>query len=763
MNSKYDNQSTRSRVADAIANSAPHSIQEILSVIWQRRNFAIAGAVLGVVIAVLLTASMTPKYVSKATLLVDLRELEVAKNGLMPTAPATVLETLANSEKSLLYSSRVLDNVVVENDLQDYQEFTGQGALSQLKSSIKGVLGLGQNPADLRAVAAKVLLEKLDVERKKDTVILTVAVSTQDPLLSQSINQSVLKNYFEIREQNARVSADRVVSAMESQLGELVNRVTEAEGAVEEYKIENNILDADGRLNNEQQINTITDQLNSAQLETARLQSRYDQYRKIVKSGSADGGDSGVFQSPVIATLRTRLLEAQDQQSALQVSHGRNHPRMIEINQRIASLKKSIRSETEKDLNAVQQELRRVTELENALELELAGLQQKTGDINQSLVPLRNLERKAEAARSVYVATLTRIREISAQQGIDSSNVRVVSDPSLPLKNERISKGLLVMLGGLFGVSFGAFTGLITQSAGGRLQNQRHLISATGLPVLANFPAGTGPISTPHRQGDIWAGPKLFDLPRNSADSAYSIEALYSRLTDAGPLSADVGPRAKIILFLSVDGTVPTSIYAANVAALAHRDGGRVLLVDGVSRGDSFEPVHILGDEAGDGAETAQESMLTKLVRLKAEFEQPANIGEIGVDCLFAGTDDAPRQRPGEDIISRITGLSMVYDMIIIDGDQLKGQKHLRSFLYLASEIVLVVQQQETTLDALDEAYGLLGKATDNVVGSIFLSSPSGGQEEPQRLNRLNLLLRLLPPVNNRLLHIAERISHEFS
>ncbi|MCR9138482.1 MAG: GumC family protein [Alphaproteobacteria bacterium] len=762
MDKDNENRNSGASSAEAAAKAGTNTIRDIVSIIWQRRRYVIAGAVLGLVITILMTASMAPKYVSKATLLVDLRELEVSQNGLMPTVPATVLETLANSEKSILYSNRVLDRVVIENDLENNPEFVGGSALGKIKASIKGLFGLGQTTSDLRAVAAKALLEKLDVQRKKDTVILTIAVSTQDPQLSQRINQSILNNYLIIRDQSAQQSSVRVVSALENQLDEQVKRVTQAEGAVEQYKIENNIIDADGRLNNEQQINTITDQLSSAQLETARLQSRYDQYRNIIRSGSAGGADSGVFQSPVMATLRTRLLETQDEQAALAVSLGRNHPRMVEINQRIASLKNAIRGEADKDLNAVQQELNRATELENALQQELAALQQKTGNINQTLVPLRDLERKAEAARSVYVATLTRIREISAQQNVDSSNVRVVSDPTLPTKNERISKSLLAMLGGLFGMSFGAFVGLVTQPGGTRVAPPQNDISATGLPVLARFPVGSADITPPHRAGGVWAGPRLFDLPRNSAVSAFSLEPVYDGIVNAGRVPANDDHYAKTILFLGIDSSVSTSVYAANFAACSVFDRRSVLLVDGVATLKQLNRTERWNSDNGGEAPPGTESMLTRLSRLRNDPAGHDADAAIEVDCLVTASSNPGRPRSDASVMNRLANLSPDYNMIVLDGGQLNEQAHLKPFSQLASDIVLVVQERASMLDALDEAHDLLNGARDKVIGCIVLSSQSQDARYADLLENRDLQLRLSTPVKHRMHNRAERVANVY-
>ena len=138
-----------------------------------------------------------------------------------------------------------------------------------------------------------------------------------------------------------------------------------------------------------------------------------------------------MFQSSALAEQRSRLMAAKEKYADLQIVYGPAHPKIKGETRRITYLENSLRSAMAKAVQVVKQDLNREQEVVASLERELASLRTNTGILKQRMVPLRELERGVEAAKSVYVQTLTRIREIRSQQGVDASNVRVLSQSDI--------------------------------------------------------------------------------------------------------------------------------------------------------------------------------------------------------------------------------------------------------------------------------------------------------------------------------------------
>src|SRR5690606_37675612 len=108
-----------------------------------------------------------------------------------------------------------------------------------------------------------------------------------------------------------------------------------------------------------------------------------------------------------------------------------SHPSMQQVRQEVATAERQIKEELKRIEQTARLNLERATGNERRLEAQLQNLKKVSSETNNRLVRLRELEREAEAHRSVYSAFLLRSRELAEQQRVDSSMVTVIS-PAVP-------------------------------------------------------------------------------------------------------------------------------------------------------------------------------------------------------------------------------------------------------------------------------------------------------------------------------------------
>lgn len=699
----------------------------------------VASGVAGIALAFVLTMGHAPKYVSEATLLVDLRQLEVTSTSLVPNAPADLLETLVNSERSRLISQNVLEQVVNKHDLQLIPEFGGSSGAGMIFSALKQSAGLGGGSlSDKKAVAAAKLRKKLTVKRKKDSLVLEVAVASEDPERAQMLARSILDFYLASRSRDTQQATSSILSALQGQLSDQVKRLTQAEEAVERYKIQNNIIGSNGQLNEERQVSTVVDQLNAAQLETAQLLSRYNQAKRAIKQSLTTQSSDDSFNSGVITDLRTRLTAAQEELAGLRSIYGPAHPRIKTTALRVASLENSLRSEMRKSLLAIEQDLKRAREVEASLSKELAKVEGVVGEANQKKVPLRELERRVEAARSVYVSTLTRIREIKSQQGIDTSNVRVLSDPVLPLDSQAVSRKMLLILGGLIGASIGALIAFFTAQKPSRKLDGDLIAGMTGLPLLADLPVVSAQRASSRRRDGGILLPRLFGHHEPSGRRVEAMEELYRALRFGSGTSRRTGPDVLLLTSLQEEDS---SVYAANLASLACEDGDKVLMiVDDAERLPFSEFLACLPQGSSVATGPGRPSRGVR----KDWYVNYCLTGSRG----NAGTRQLKEQF--EDLSVAIRE----YDLVLIDGQNFAASPAFDFYAELASQIVLLAgtsqergkKSGKTALAqmqaALQKAYLRFGEARDKVSGIVYLSE--AGQDQ-NKLYDETLTLQDLP------------------
>ncbi|TGQ85732.1 succinoglycan biosynthesis protein exop, partial [Mesorhizobium sp. M1C.F.Ca.ET.204.01.1.1] len=92
-------------------------------------------------------------------------------------------------------------------------------------------------------------------------------------------------------------------------------------------------------------------------------------------------------------------------------------------NAQLAGARERIGAELQRIASSLQVDLKRSVQLEQDLSSRLAQAKVQSGDVNNNLVSLRELEREAAAKRSVYEQFLLRAKETGEQKDINTANI----------------------------------------------------------------------------------------------------------------------------------------------------------------------------------------------------------------------------------------------------------------------------------------------------------------------------------------------------
>ncbi|EAB6718299.1 succinoglycan biosynthesis protein exop, partial [Salmonella enterica subsp. enterica] len=259
----------------------------------------------------------------------------------------------------------------------------------------------------------------------------------------------------------------------------------------EKYRAENDLVGAQGRLISEDEIFKLNDQLAAARARTIELNARAESARNMSVDAVVGGAIPEVAASSIISELRAQYAAAKQEMDRLAVRIGPRHPAYQSAQAQVSALQNQISAELKRVSASVQTELKRSVQLEQDLAARLAQLKVRQGDVSSEMVTLRDLERDAQAKRSVYEAYLLRANETSEQQQINSANVSIISEATPPIKPAGISRVIIAaagaFLGLMSGIGFGAMRGAygsLQDTAGGW---------RTGSGAPAGEPAPRGP------------------------------------------------------------------------------------------------------------------------------------------------------------------------------------------------------------------------------------------------------------------------------
>ena len=235
---------------------------------------------------------------------------------------------------------------------------------------------------------------------------------------------------FYVSENSSAAASSTLETAatLQSRLDQLRATAETASQKVETYRRENGLIGAQDLLVVEQQLRDVNDELGKARVEKEGALAKLRQVQLAMAAGTPlQPAAIDLVESPVLAQLQVRMAEVEARQAELRATVLARHPSYTEITENKAALKTSIAGEYKRIVDRLGAVHKAAIEKERALELQLGSLETKTAQSNAASVRLRELERDAQASRSVYETFLKRSKEAWEQVDLPHSTARIIS------------------------------------------------------------------------------------------------------------------------------------------------------------------------------------------------------------------------------------------------------------------------------------------------------------------------------------------------
>lgn len=696
-------------------------IMALLATLWRRKLWMVALAGILGLVALAVYLAVPPRFDATASVLIDPRGLQVVENEVTPrSATSESNGAIVESQKRVMISDPVLTQVVLREGLAEDSDFGARepGLLASIKQAVKGLLGGSSKPTDPAVKALRILRQSVRTQRVVGSFVIDLTVRASSPDKAARIANAIAAVYLQSEFASHGDMARRTSAALEARLDELRRSVQIAEDKIEAFKAENNIVGVGGRLVGEQQLSEANTQLTQARTAAARAQSRYDQVRLLKQTGASADAIAEAVQSATIRQLRARLAAANQSAVALASQLRSGHPRMAAANAEVADLKRELAAELGRIERTAALELERANADAKRLQADLDRLTDRAVETSGAMVQMRELEREAAAARQVYQTFLVRAREISEQQGLDTSLTRIIS-PAVP-PSERSGASLAMLLGGaLFvGLGLGAVLALIREYADRTVRSPKRLVRAMDLPLLSVVP-GMVDLGVPGAPAGVAGvnGPIPDHMPavvERGGDNAQSraFAQLRTQLVQMNPGAKG----ARKVLVTAAGPEQGKSTVALNLALSAARENERVVLVDG-------DPVRrYMSRILMPGAPTG-------LAELSAGAVEAANARfhdeENGIWFVAAQSGDRKftQRLTLMGLGKALSSLEQDCDLIVIDGGVPGVDASLHMLADLVDDIVVVTREGVTDLDELTRATGALASRRDRIRGLVLLAS----------------------------------------
>jgi uncharacterized protein involved in exopolysaccharide biosynthesis/Mrp family chromosome partitioning ATPase len=663
-------------------------------------------AIVGAAVAWVLPRS----YTSTTQILLDPRGLRVLDKDITPQArEADQSVSVIESELRFMASDLVLIRVVERLGLLRDGGLGGNAGASPLASALEWARGIGQaalgrsdeDRPTREQMALLAMQRAVKVSRQPNTFVIDISATLKDRALAARVADTVASEYIAARF-TSRIDASRRASeTINGRLEELARQVQEADSAVERYKASNDLVSASGRLLNETRMGELNSQLQAARAETVRAAARVDQVRALRSAGGLGDASIEALQSSTLERLKANLATVRQREAALSAQLLPSHPVFRQVRQEVSAVERSIDQELGRITQTATGALERARATERALEGQLQEMKGKVLGEGRALVELRELERVAEATRSIYQTFLVRAREISEQQRIDPSSAVILAQaeparaPSGP--------GLLALMGaaGIAGLGLGAALGIRRDRGDPVVRSTLQLEELAPDAIVHELPM---PGSNTVTRGSAQAvdGVGYLVAPAGSA-TAEAAARIHRRL----PASDDRRTGPLVCIVTAAEPMQGKSTVALNLATAAARGGDSVLLID-ADREDR-NATRAFGAERRPG--------LSDLLSASTECAKTIVKGKTPpIDLLPAGRfADVRSTRAG---IDRVAGAILSnlasYDLVVVDASLAGRDRQLMHALAAKAGAAVVVARagsaQKTAVeDAASWVAGTIG------------------------------------------------------
>ena len=557
--------------------------------------------------------------------------------------------------------------------------------------------------------------DKLKVTNDGKSRIITISFQSENPVTAAQVANTLADGYI-VERLDAKFDATKRANIwLADRLNTLRQEVTVSEDAVEKYRAANGLLRTNKPNNpggpdttlTSQQMAQVSAEAITAHTKYLEAQSRLAQ---LQRSGVTRGGRSvdsaiqddnlmEVLQSPIIQNLKQQEADAQRRAADLASQYGDKHPKMISVRGEISEIRNKIQTEVGRIIDALRNDISTQQAREQSLNAMLNKMKADQAHNDIAEVQMRDLERQAQANRTLYEGFLTQFKQTQSQDSFQQPDADIISRAPTPTLPSFPQKTVLILLSAMTSVLIGVLLALICENLDVAIRSMDQVRSQLKVHALGMVPALGG------IRRATGSRPEQEVLDRPLSAYAEAIRGIHTNL-----MLSDVDAKPRVVLVTSALPGEGKSTMAMSMAQMVARYGQRVIVIDGDLRRPAIHRLAGVSHRPG---------LVEWLLGRNPLEEVIYSTGPGGIDVIPAG--DQPQLPPNllssDRFRQLLRGLMERYDMVILDSAPVLAVSDTRILATLAEKTLFVVRWASTSHKVAASALRQLVEAGANVAG----------------------------------------------
>ncbi|WP_198930531.1 GumC family protein [Sphingomonas sp. Sph1(2015)] len=684
-------------------------VRQYLRIATRWRYVILGAAVTCLLIGLIATLLMTPKYTATSTIEISRESNQITNFQGVERETSTIDQEFYQTQYGLLRSRALAERVANQLRLVDDPKFFERFGVKENTPAFQ--LTNNRYPpagrAERQKVAGETLLKNLAVNPTRLSRLVDIAFTSPDPAFSAKVANTWAEAFIQTNLERKVQATAYGRNLLERQLRLQKERLDESQRQLVNYASQQQIINLPAQSSNgttTAERSIVADDL--ASLNASLLQATADRIQAEARYREAGraGASTEALRNIAINSLRSRRAELAADYQKLMVQFEPGYPAARAIKSQIDQIDGAIAREERRVSGSLEADYREAQSREEALKARVDRLKSSYLDLRRRSIQYNIYQQEVDTNRALYDGLLQRYKEIGVAGGVGVNNVAVVDTADVPEKpsSPRMLLNLAASL--LAGLFIGAALALVLEQIDEAIADPIEIERRLGLPLLGSVPKVEG--ETPRDA--------LLDRKSDLVDAYLAVQTNLGFTTEHGV------PRSFAVTSTRpAEGKSTTALALATMLARAQRC---VILVDGDMRSPS---VHQLG---GVDHDRGLSNFLAGDDRIET-LTFPMT--DLGFTAMSAGPipPNAAELLTGNRLSLLLQRLLEHYDHVVIDSPPVMGLADAPLIASRVEGVIYTVESHGIRSSLVRTALGRLASANAHVFGGVltkFKAKPGG-------------------------------------
>nr|HQT80066.1 polysaccharide biosynthesis tyrosine autokinase [Rhodopila sp.] len=490
----------------------------------------------------------------------------------------------------------------------------------------------------------------------------------------------------------------------QEQMGKLALEVSEADRAVQQYRLEHGLDELppdDGAPTraetlNRQLLNAVNVQLAQATQEIAQKEGRLAQAEAALRGKVSLNALPEIVASPRITELSAQLATVAGHEAQLASTQGAGNPELASVRAQRGLLQSRLATEAANIVKSLTAEINADHAQEQSLRQQVEKLRAKVSAENLALMGLQVPLTKARATRSIYETFLNRATQLANVSGIQEQDATLVSGARPPLGPSAPKSSRLIAVAALLSTVLGVALACVIERMRSGFSVPEQVEATLGLPLIAAVPEV----------------PRAVLNGRRSGRPGVALAAALDRLQ--GKVRVQGNTRPKVMMITSALPKEGKSTLAAVLARNVAAAGLKVLLVECDFHCPELARKFRLPPQPG----------LCEILATGLPDSSTQAIHEVapGLHVIAAGSCDRDAQEllASEAMNMMLRAMQTRYDLVLLDTPPVLARADALVLAQRADATLVVLRWEKTARTPVQDAVRLLQESRAPILGVVM-------------------------------------------